>query len=867
MAIDASLLKSEFTGRDGFVWWIGKVANPKSWRDASTDVEKGWSFRCKVRIIGYAPWTETELPDEDLPWAHVMVPATSGAGQACLGDSSRMLGGETVFGFFLDGEEGQQPVIFGALARALGGPKNDKKGSKGTHSPDGDNKTDKEIENAFKVTSGRDALATAGATTLPSSKTANAGNGSNTGDSKAGTPKDNNKNKHGALGEDVNSSEGLRRETKSSEAFANITLDPHSGTNGCENDAISKITHAIGSFLKTINALTEFAGTYLDAVNNLLADIKRILNKTTRLIVGAIKWLVNELRDKIMKFLNKRFKDLVGLIVPEPQKSPIVQALKRIMDIIFCLFEKAGIDIMGWIKGLLKDMIGKTINATVCSIEQAVAGILGKLNDTVMKLLKPIMEGLDWLSGIVSSIGGIFSKVSSYVNMIMSFLSCDSLQCEEYEDWSQGWGLSTKAAGKMSSVLDNIETINNLDGYAGDGNLSFLSMLAGDSGIDEFFDCNEKTNNPQNQEDIGNVIPPGFYYDKCIPPIAQVFGRSRKPAKLVPIVAEDGTILTVVIVESGKGYEEAPRIQIIDRTKHGGGAIAKATIDDGGRITSVYLVDSGINYCPSTGVVPPKYPVSEPEDGIECSVDSDCPPGQVCINGRCQDPNEPSRPDDDSPPFITFTTPADNAVGVQTGVTVTMSFNEPINKGTGSISIYESSSGVLHEEIDVTRNQITFLSDTVIAVDPSVDLKSNTEYYVKMTRGSFKDRAGNVFAGIGQTDTYNFTTKGVAGIGSDPVGIVTNIIPEKPGIGYTDGDTGDVGGCKFEFVLTDGGSIVGIKNLSCNKKFKSNPPITINTNTGLGAQLVPVISYSPDFTRDIGEEPDQKLVVDVIDCV
>ena len=40
-------------------------------------------------------------------------------GQGGLGESSSMVGGETVFGFFLDGEEGQQPVIFGALQRNL----------------------------------------------------------------------------------------------------------------------------------------------------------------------------------------------------------------------------------------------------------------------------------------------------------------------------------------------------------------------------------------------------------------------------------------------------------------------------------------------------------------------------------------------------------------------------------------------------------------------------------------------------------------------------------------------------------------------------------------------------------------------------
>ena len=85
----------------------------------------------------------------------------------------------------------------------------------------------------FKVTGGRDVLATAGATTLPSSKKTNT----------SGTPKDND-NKHGLLEKDVNTNEGLRRDTKSSK-LCNITLDPHSGTNGCENDAISKITHVL----------------------------------------------------------------------------------------------------------------------------------------------------------------------------------------------------------------------------------------------------------------------------------------------------------------------------------------------------------------------------------------------------------------------------------------------------------------------------------------------------------------------------------------------------------------------------------------------------------------------------------------------
>ena len=74
--LDSSLLKTNFVGRDGFVWWIGRVAKKEAWRDESVDEEDGWSFRCKVRIIGYHTFDENQLKEDDLPWAHVMVDAS-----------------------------------------------------------------------------------------------------------------------------------------------------------------------------------------------------------------------------------------------------------------------------------------------------------------------------------------------------------------------------------------------------------------------------------------------------------------------------------------------------------------------------------------------------------------------------------------------------------------------------------------------------------------------------------------------------------------------------------------------------------------------------------------------------------------------
>ena len=135
--------------------------------------------------------------------------------------------------------------------------------------------------------------------------------------------------------------EGVRRDVQSSsQYFGNASLGPHSGSNARENDAISKITHAVGSFLKTINSSQKFGQVYISAAQNFVADVRRITVRS-RLIVGAMKMILNTMRDKIFKFLGKRFRDFIGLIVPEPQKSPIAMSfLKRIMDILFCIFRE-----------------------------------------------------------------------------------------------------------------------------------------------------------------------------------------------------------------------------------------------------------------------------------------------------------------------------------------------------------------------------------------------------------------------------------------------------------------------------------------------------------------------------------------------
>ena len=116
-----SLFNQGYLGQ-GFNWWIGQIPDDSVWRDNVNPNKfdnkqniKGWGRRYKVRIIGLHDRGEETIPSQQLPWAQVMYPITAGGGQGEVYQTPGIRQGNFVFGFFMDGPEGQVPVIMGIL--------------------------------------------------------------------------------------------------------------------------------------------------------------------------------------------------------------------------------------------------------------------------------------------------------------------------------------------------------------------------------------------------------------------------------------------------------------------------------------------------------------------------------------------------------------------------------------------------------------------------------------------------------------------------------------------------------------------------------------------------------------------------------
>ena len=762
--IEEALLKSNYIGKDGFSWWIGQVAHPDYWKKAADYFNGDWNYRCKVRIIGYHPFSGSVLSDEDLPWAQVMIDPAFGSAQGGTGKTLDLKGGETCFGFFLDGDDAQQPVVLGLLHRSDGvknliSEQNVKADmSSGfkpfTGHPGGKiQSTQREVRKNKEIDQANPTASTTQETSPIPISFADAAN-LDVGLDASGILK-NSVSWDSVKGFTTNINafdpklnlfgDKLVCQAQSTYGIEKKCDKTYIGANGCQNNLIGQITQGLQDFIAVTNGLDKYLSTYIDPVLNEIVDIGNSIKKCARQIGGIIKLIINNLRNTIFKCIAWAFRKLVGLIVPPPQQTIVLEVMKKILDVIFCILEK--LNFLPFIENLLGDLAANTINAPVCAVEQWTAGILAKVMDSIESALSTIMSGIGWLTGGLSTVSGILNQASSLASQIFSFLECTGLACKTPHVWASKFGPSEKDADNWEKMVDGVNVFKGVSKDLGsiEDALAVTPLYAGINGrFNNIFNkCNQKVQNPTSQYDIV-PLPVGSKYATCIPPIVNIFGDGIG-AKAIPIVDNTGSIFSVEILSSGVGYTIPPTISIVDNSGCGSGAEAQSIINqDTGSIETIYVTNPGSGYA----------------QGNYTNIGSDTGTG--------------------------------GTGGIGTG-------------GTGG-------------------------------------------------------------TGTGGTGT-NVANSG------DVSGCVQNIIVIAPGYGYTTGDTITDGKNTYTPIVTPGsGAIIGIQPLTnpiCG--FDRTPTLTINTRSGVAANVVPIMKFTPIYTTITQDQVNQAaiagIVTSVVDCV
>ena len=96
-------------GTDSNVWFIGVV------EDRNDPAELG---RVRVRCYGWHTEDKGEIPTASLPWA-IVLNGTNSASMSGVGETLHgLIEGSWVFGFFIDGQRAQEPLIIGSIPGA-----------------------------------------------------------------------------------------------------------------------------------------------------------------------------------------------------------------------------------------------------------------------------------------------------------------------------------------------------------------------------------------------------------------------------------------------------------------------------------------------------------------------------------------------------------------------------------------------------------------------------------------------------------------------------------------------------------------------------------------------------------------------------
>jgi len=351
---------------------------------------------------------------------------------------------------------------------------------------------------------------------------------------------------------------------------------------------------------------------------------------------------------KIFAAIGKRLNPLNFFLGPAAQK-----AFKKIIKILFCLFDTIFGDIFGFIENLIKGLLGKVINVGICAVEQFTSGIVGKLMDLIKKVTGPILAGINWLTGGLANITNVLSKVSSYARQIIAFLDCTGVKCNKPSKWVSNFGGSVQVkADNWNKILSNTDFLSGLQEDLGEveknlGKQKLAGWIAGENldeakktiingtnvfellqtidkitdgktselfeqggfgsieaaiasfslfgnGSDIFSGCNNNTYNPQTQDDLSS-LPVGVKHPQCIPPAAEINGVGTG-AVVKPIVGNNRRIFSVEVLNGGSGYDSSTKITIFDKSGHGEGARGEVIVKDGA-VDSIVVTRQGSGYC------------------------------------------------------------------------------------------------------------------------------------------------------------------------------------------------------------------------------------------------------------------------------
>lgn len=558
--IEQGLFKRYFVGRDGFIWWIGQIVSEEKWagntpgyRTKTTDDRRGFSERYKVRIMGYHTANKKELTDDQLPWASVIYPVTAGSGGAGTWSNAALRQGSFVFGFFLDGEDAQQPVIMGVIGFNEYTALSKQDNTDVAFFPfSGFTNTDTVPRYSFRTTQEEPKGTQINSTQKPSN---------------VGTQE---------FVSGYENKEAASNQQKINGQISGPIPQPSTVEKVPLNSIQRRIKNLVAEIERINKTVSNWEAKVTENITNVENEIKKATDKAAKFIAEGMKWLINEIQKYTTNKINNATKDTYYNLFPN-QRPELKKAIEQCNDSIACLFRTIIDNLVNMVSNLLSNIVNRLINTPLCAVENIVGSLIGKLAGLIISSIDAV------LGPIKAIVGGAFDLAGGILNFItdlFSSLACDDSPSQpQIKEWSIWSGSSATQPLNLNSLINKVETVaSGVSQVIDPTNFNFDNLDFGDV-FDSLGSC-----------DIG----PTF----CGPPLVEFFGGGGLGAEGNAIVSSAGNILGVDITNPGSGYLSAPFINFNDLCGTGNGASGRVVISNG-QVVNVIIDEPGVGYLPS----------------------------------------------------------------------------------------------------------------------------------------------------------------------------------------------------------------------------------------------------------------------------
>jgi|688.fasta_scaffold78826_3 hypothetical protein len=499
--------------------YIGQIVDDDYWKDnavaekwKNTSDIPGWGKRYKVRISGIHSENKSELPDSQLPWLEVMYPVTAGTGHKASYQTANLSQGS----FVIVASGGNlSPMIIGCLGN------------------------NEQTKLSYTLTD---------TACIPFS-----------GFIKEEPPVYN-ISAEGNVIESASNIEKLASEADKSQLTDGTTSSDIAVSTTCEKIPLGSIQIKLKKFIKDITAAQARIKKQQTTIGKPIREsgksygideyVNYKIQNVSTSISAPIKTLITNIQQYVTKQINDKLKNLYYLVFPNDLEK-VKSKIETANDLLACLFRKIIRNLIKMCANFLKSAAERFINTPLCSVENFVGSLIGKIMGFVTSSIDSILTPLKSVLGVFDIIGDILGFVSG----ILSSISCDEEPvCPKIKEWSIWDGPATGGPENVniSGIVDKMRQFAvPVDPDKFDFNLDFTDVFQ-DS-------CN-----------IGAIF--------CGPPIVKFSGGGGSGAAGNAIISRTGQIIGVDITNSGRGYTTSPNIDFYDSCGRGSGAIGMASI-------------------------------------------------------------------------------------------------------------------------------------------------------------------------------------------------------------------------------------------------------------------------------------------------